>query len=102
MKFTQAHRKSIHFEMRNHQFTPEDFEYVKRRGRINIIHSESKQCFTYFRKKETSIDPATQHWVETEHFLVSFNSQKEFESSTWVNVIVDFSQWLKSIARRGE
>ena len=97
MKFTQVHRKSIHSEMKKQQFSPEDFEYVKRKGRINIIYISTKMSFTYFRKRETSIDPTTHQWVESEYFLVSYNSQKEFIAKTWKNVTENFSEWLQSI-----
>jgi len=97
MKFTQAHRRALHSAMGEQGFSPDDFEYVKRRGRINIIHIASNKTFAYLRRKETKIHPDTHQWIESQHFLVSRNNQEEVIEENWDRVLDQFTDWLQEI-----
>jgi len=94
MKFTQAHRSALHSAMGEQDLSPDNFEYVKRRGRINIIHIASKKTFAYLRRKETKIDPKTHQWIESQHFQVSRNNRQEIIEENWDRVLGQFKDWL--------
>ena len=97
MKLTKTQHSEIIEVLNAQNRTVEEFSFIKRKGRINIIESDSARSFSYFKKKSAGINPTTQRLENYEHYLVSFDSQKEFSVSEWDAMIIEFKKWLLSL-----
>lgn len=94
MKFLSNHRKDITDLIARHGLDQLAFSYVKRKGRINIIHDASKNHFTYLRRKETIIDESTYQWEDKTYYKVQENGGKEMIIEKWDLVLKGFEKWL--------
>lgn len=98
MKFLANHRKDIQQLIEKHHIDQLAFSYVKRKGRINIIHDSSEKHFAYLRKKETAINEASHQWEEKTYYKVQKSMDKEVDIASWDLVMVAFDKWLSGIA----
>ena len=72
-------------------------DFVKKRGRIQIIHGTSGSRFSYLRVKETTLDPTTRGWQHSEFYKVKMNTSKESPVDSWDQVMVLFDQWTQQV-----
>jgi len=101
MKFLDDHRKNIIDLISKYDFDQKEFFYVKRKGRINVIHNKSNSHFGYLRKKETTIDDISKQWVDVTYYKVVKSDKKEVIIPSWELVLDGFKNWLKEI-KEGE
>ena len=94
MKFLANHRKEVLQYIAKSGLNESGFSYVKRKGRINIVHDSSKKYFAYLRKKETSINDETHQWEDITYYKVQYNDQPEV---IILYFIVSYIKWLKQI-----
>lgn len=97
MKFLPSHVNDLHKCMSEYGFSPDDFEYINRKGRINISLKVSGNTFCYFGRQETLLDPNTMKWVNKERYEVTLSekpSKTTFDS--WTEVLNYFNRWLES------
>ena len=97
MRFLITHHKEVIQLLERQNRAKEEFDFVKKRGRINIIERSSKKFFAYLRVKETQLDPETKQWVETSYFKVKTEEQKEHTVDNWTNVFKEMETWLKGL-----
>ena len=71
-------------------FNQEDFEIVKKRGLV-YIHLPDREPFTFYRKKETTLDENLQ-WKDVETYYKTTAVKKE-TPLTWADVKSNFEQW---------
>jgi hypothetical protein len=94
MKFTKAQHTRVLKAIEDANRLVEEFSFVKRKGRINIIEIQSQKSFVYFKKKTTNLDPDTQSLVSGEHFLVFHSEMKEQSFASFDGVIFNLTSWL--------
>lgn len=97
MKFVTRHRSDILAVLERSGVAETDIDFVKRRGRICIIHRESGQEFCYLRKQETRLDPLTRAWVDTQWFKVKSSNFTEKSVDNWEQVVKDFELWVHRV-----
>ncbi len=71
-----------------------DFDFVKKRGWLNITHKESKKTFRYHRKKETILDENVK-WKDSYEFWIKVGEEKKEIKENEAAVINAFENWLK-------
>lgn len=78
-------------------FSPEDFEYINRKGKINISLKGSENTFCYFGRQETLLDPNTLKWINSESYEVSISeASSKISLYSWTGVLDHFNRWLES------
>ena len=97
VKFIHKHRSDILKILQKYQVEELQVSFVKRRGRINILHSESPARFSYLRKKETHLDPTDRQWKHREWFKIKSNQSKELDVENWDQVMEAFDTWVSSL-----
>ena len=97
MKFLAHHRKDVTNLIDKHQMDQLAFSYVKKKGRIHIIHESSGNHFAYLRKKETAINETSHQWEEKTYYKVQKNQEKEEVLNSWELVMLDFEEWLRAV-----
>ena len=97
MKFLETHRKGILTLIKKAGFKENDFTFIKRRGRIYTVHSESQCKFGYLRVKETVINPSTKDWEHTSYYRIQQNDEKERTIGSWKEVSEMFNKWLVTL-----
>lgn len=97
MKFLAHHKKEVEQLINSHDLTLSSFSYVKKKGRINIIHIVSNDYFAYLRKKEMSINESTHQWEEKIYYKVQVNYSKETIIDNWELVLSSFDKWLSTL-----
>ncbi|MGI9543921.1 MAG: hypothetical protein ACR2MX_11720 [Cyclobacteriaceae bacterium] len=75
----------------------QDFAFVKKRGRVHVIEQSSKKHFSYFRKKETSLNPKTLQWEDSSYFKYQQEDQPERVVKDWPTVVQKMNLWFKSL-----
>ncbi len=78
-------------------FQEDQFDFVKRRGRIHVIHRHSGRQFSYLRKKYTRLRPDDHSWESGESFKVKVNETPEFEVENWSGTMQRFRDWLSRL-----
>ncbi len=98
MKLLKTHQQNLYDAFAKHGFVKDDFSFVKRRGRIFIIHEASKHHLAYLRKKETNLDPDSKQWVHNTSFVLemSVGPSKQLIPN-WEGVLSELDQWLQRI-----
>ncbi|MCR9250004.1 MAG: hypothetical protein NXI20_06245 [bacterium] len=97
MKFLQSHVNDLHKCMSENGFNPDDFEYINRKGRINISLKESNNTFSYFGRQETLLDPDSMKWVNNETYDVTLSeTSSKISLDSWTGVLEYFNRWLES------
>ena len=99
MKFLHKHRNDILRLIYNHGFTEHDFDFVKKRGRIHVIHKASKSYFSYFKKKETSIHPITKQWQQNSYYKYQKSNQRELVIDNWLLVVEEMQAWMSGLGQ---
>jgi len=95
MKFLENHRKDISAVICQNEMDQQAFSYVKRKGRINVIHNPTKKYFAYLRKKETSINELSHQWEDKTYYKVQKDDHEEIIIETWEAVVLDFKKWIR-------
>ncbi len=93
MKFLKAEYDSIKTIIADLDLNHVDFSFVKKKGTVYIEHN-SGVSFSYFRKKETTLNNNHQ-WEEKTFFLI--NNDKKTEIQTWGNLLILLKEWLTNI-----
>ena len=101
MKFLQSHRKDLLQKMYVAGLLPEQFDYVNKRGRIHIIQRDTKNSFSYFRIKDTQLDPNSKRWVESEKYETSIDQSKPVSVNNWSEVLEAFEKWISKLYPEG-
>lgn len=101
MKFLQTHRKDLLSILAGLGFVTEQFNFVKRKGRIHIVYQLTGESFAYFRRKATHLHPETKQWVESETFEVTTDSGKPVMVNRWIEVCQAFEAWLQKLENSG-
>ncbi len=97
MRFLQSEYKPIIEVIKKNGFEEQEFSFVKKRGRLNIIHTENSQTFFFHRKTETVLNESRQ-WEKQSSF--QFGSEKEeLWSDTFDTVLAALSQWLAKLPK---
>lgn len=97
MRFVTKHRADIMSVLSRNDIDERDIDFIKRRGRINIVHRDSNNQFAYLRKKETRLDPFTQQWDHREWYRVKVGDHKEIDIENWVSLVQLFEKWCKNL-----
>ena len=97
MKFVAKHRSNILTTLKHQQIEESEVDFVKKRGRIQVIHRVSGRKFSYLRIKETKLDPHTHHWKNSESYKIKINELKEAPVGNWEMVMKAFDKWTKSV-----
>lgn len=97
MKFVHKHRSDILKILGIYGVDETQVRFVKRRGRINILHPESSTSFSYLRKKETRLDPGDRQWKHQEWFKIKSNESKEQQVDSWDQVMEAFDNWVSNL-----
>ena len=97
MRFVNQHRLNILAILKKYQLEESSVDFVKKRGRIQIIHGVSGCRFSYLRVKETTLDPITHGWKHSEFYKVKMNANKETPVENWDQVMVLFNQWTQQV-----
>ena len=96
MKFLATHRNAVHKAIAESKYELEAFNFVKRRGRIHIIHKEKDQFFSYIRKIEMQIDENRQ-WKKITQYELQQSDVKPKLVDSWDDVLLGFKQWLTEL-----
>ena len=94
MKFLENYRQDILKSFEVHGLTKNDFCFIKRKGRIITEHHNSKQTFSFFIKKDTTIDEITHQWIQTSQFEIRINGGRPEWVDDWDKVLKHFARWL--------
>ena len=97
MKFVKKHRSDVLERIGHYHFKEDDFDFIKRRGRICIRHRTSNLEFAYLRKKETQLDSITRQWKHSESYKVKSGTAKEELVPDWEQVMTLFAKWLQQV-----
>lgn len=100
MKFLSNHKKDITDLIAKRGLDQLAFSYVKKKGRINIIHDNSKSHFAYLRRKEVALNESNHQWDDKTYYKVQQNDQKEIVMATWDLVLVGFEKWLELLVSK--
>jgi hypothetical protein len=98
MKFTKTQHYNVLKVIQEAKRSAEEFSFVKRKGRINIIENRSQNSFVYFKKETAKFDPDTQRLVSGAYFLVFHSDMKEQSFPSFEDVIFSLGGWLKKIS----
>lgn len=96
MRFHIKEYKSFVAEIEKASFSTEDFDFVKKSGRLNIIHRASKERFSYHRKRVTEIDGQGQ-W--THHYEYYLEIEKKKQAVEKEAVEPALAQWLQRLPK---
>lgn len=97
LKFPKLQYDQILKIIKKNNFDLADFYLVKRKGWIRIEHSFSGQYFTYFKKKETRIDPVSKEWENSLFFKIKTQEIAEIIEPTFDSMLSIFDLWLKKL-----
>lgn len=71
-----------------------DFEWIKRKGWVNVISQKGGSTFQFFRKK--SVELREGQWVNSLILKTSFDGEKQ-ERTSWSEVLSDFRSWIQKL-----
>ncbi len=94
MKFPKIHHEKVNEVIKSNGFTMEDFYLVKRKGWIRIEHISSSSYFSYFKKKETKIDPDTKAWIHNHFFRIKRSDGPDEVAPDFDSMLSQLNQWL--------
>jgi hypothetical protein len=97
MKFPKFQHERIMDIIESNGLEMKDVFLVKRKGWIRIEHLQSDSFFTYFKKKETIIDPDTKEWLNKVYFKVKTDKTKTIVSPTFDALMGLFEAWVKNL-----
>ena len=96
MKFPKFHYERITELIKSYGYDPGEFYMVKRKGWIRIEHSSSAKFFTYFKKKQTTINPVTKQWEYEVSFRIKMENEPEIVVKDFDSMIKELDIWLKN------
>lgn len=94
MRFTTAQHQRILSLIQECQRSPNDFEFVKKKGRVKINHIPSKQFFAFIHVVESQLNPQTMGIEESVSYKIKVNQNQEVIQSDWELMCRDFKEWL--------
>ena len=97
MKFPKPQYDRILKIVIGNGYSPEEFFFVKRKGWIRIEHLQSSQFFTYFKKKETLINPDTRQWENNMFFKIKISETPDCIEPTFESMMDLFDNWVKKL-----
>lgn len=97
MKFVLKHRSDILMALKQHGILESEVNFVKKRGRIHVLHLASGNNFSYLRKKETRLDPHDHQWSHREWFKIKSSGETEVDVADWEQVVHAFNNWLSQV-----
>jgi len=97
MKFPKLHHERILEIINSHGYELQEFFLVKRKGWIRIENPQTGQFFTYFKKKETTINPDNGEWEFNFYFKVKINGTNKRIEPTFDSMMVLFDNWVKEL-----
>jgi len=97
MQFPKIQYDHILKVIKENNFDLSDFYLVKRKGWIRIEHSSSGRYFTYFKKKETRINPNSKAWEHGIFFRIKTDNTSEIIESTFDAMLLVFDIWIKKL-----
>ena len=98
MKFIHQHRSNILGTLKRHQVDEAAVDFIKKRGRIQIIHRATGSKFSYLRVKQTTLDPISQGWKHSEYYKIKYNQAKEAPVESWSQVMEAFDRWTRQLS----
>jgi hypothetical protein len=99
LKFPKLQYDQILKIIESNGFNLEEFYLVKRKGWIRIEYLQSNQYFTYFKVKETNIDPDTREWENNMFFKVKMSEAADCVEPSFDSMMGLFDNWVKKIKR---
>ena len=97
MKFPKFQYDRILKTIESNEFELEDFFLVKRKGWIRIEHLQSDKFFTYFKVKETNINPTSRQWENRMFFKIKMSQASDSIEPTFDSMMDLFDNWVKKI-----
>ena len=98
MKFIHQHRSNILNILKRYQIDETAVDFIKKRGRIQIIHRASGRKFSYLRVKQTTLDPISQGWKHSEYYKIKYHLAKEVPVENWSQVMEAFDTWSQQLS----
>ena len=95
MKFPKLQYDQILKIIQSNGFSLEEFYLVKRKGWIRIENVHSDRFFTYFKVKETNINPETREWENSMFFKVKMSEAPDSIQPTFDSMMDLFDSWVK-------
>ena len=92
MKFLKSEYDSLKLIIESSGLNYADFSFVKKRGVLNVIWTESESPFSFYRKKETVINEQMQFEEKVRYFV---GPKKEKVLENWEQVLAHFKEFLK-------
>jgi hypothetical protein len=95
MKILQDELKSLQDIAHQNGCSWPDFQLVKKRGKLNISHSDIGSTFIFFRKTKSHLNSHGKFDEVSTYFV---NAGSKLQNSTdWEMVMQAFNEWLKPI-----
>jgi len=95
MRFLQAEYKAIVAVIESTALNTDDFQFVKKKGRVNVKYKEETEAFQFHRATNSQLD-ASSKLTKSYSYSISLTGQPEIEVGEWVVVLEAFRNWLKS------
>ncbi|UTW63172.1 hypothetical protein KFE98_03175 [bacterium SCSIO 12741] len=95
MRVLQKESKDLKQLIREAGFEEGDFEWIKRRGKLHLVHSKSKSSKAYFRRNETRLNDQLQWEKVVLYFLWENGKLQPMED--WDQLLDAYRNWLKHI-----
>ena len=97
MKFPKFHYELILEIIKSNGLDVGEFNMVKRKGWIHIEHKPTLKYFSYFKKKETHLNPGTGQWEFGVLFKVKMDGPQINIEPTFDSMMELFSGWTSKI-----
>ena len=94
MQFLKKHQGEVDRAIESAGHSRQDFQFVKRKGRIRTIYTKNDRVYSYFRVKETRINSKTGKFENSDHYLISQDGSKERKVKDWDEVMEGMKEWL--------
>ncbi len=101
MKFLETHRIDIIDSFEELNYTKADFHFIKRKGRIITQYATTRSEFSYFLKKDITLDPASGTFVEIQQYEIKENDGERYFVEQWSRVLYHLKKWLKTLRKVG-
>ena len=98
MKFLAKEYRPIQESLEKMGFSMNDFQFVKKRGKLHIFFgSHENNAFVFYRKSETVLDENKQ-WQKLTVYI-QYSPIPERVYTDWKQVLANFEGWLRSLKR---
>lgn len=97
MKFSPQHHEAIVSLIAKNGFSSDHFNFVKKRGRIQLVEQSSERFFSFIAVKQTELNPENFQLEDRTFFKIKSQLEKESTVENWELVLKAMSRWMKAL-----